>query len=67
MRKINSEHVSDAVTGNIPSLSKGRTGEKTVIEDVEDDVDEIPDSDYAKYVARVFYEIENRKSNVLPF
>ena len=34
------------MTGNIPSSSKGRTGEETVIEDVEDDVDELPDSDF---------------------
>ena len=42
------------MTGNISSSSKGRTGEKTVIEDVEDDVDELPDSYFSKAAARVF-------------
>ena len=34
---------------------------------MEDDVDELSDSDYAKYVAGVFYEIDYRNSDVLPF
>ena len=42
------------MTGNIHSSSKGKTGEKTVIEYVEYDVDELPDSDFAKSSARVF-------------
>ena len=37
-----------------------------MIEDVEDDVDEHPDSDFSKAAARVIYEIDNRKAGVLP-
>ena len=55
------------MTGNIPSSSKGKIDENNVIEDVEDDVDELPDSDFSKSAARVFYEIDNRKADVLPF
>ena len=44
--KIKIEHVRVAVNGNIPSSSKGKTGENTVIEDVEDDIDELPDADF---------------------
>ena len=54
------------MTGNIPSSSKGRTGKKTVMEDVENDVDELPDSDFSKSAARVFDKIYNRKDGVLP-
>ena len=36
------------MTGNIPLSSKGKTGKNTVIDDVEDDVDELPDSDFPK-------------------
>ena len=54
------------MTGNTPSLSKGETGEKTVIEYVEYDVDKIPNSDSSKSAARVFDEIDNRKNGVLP-
>ena len=36
------------MTGNIPLSSKGKTGEKTVIEDVEDEIDDFPDSDFPK-------------------
>ena len=61
--KIKTVHVSGVVTGNITSSSKG---EKNVIEDVEDDVDEIPDSDFAKSTARVLDEIDNGESDVLP-
>ena len=64
--EIKTEHVSGAVSGNIPSSPKGKTGEKTVIEDLEDDVDELPDSDSAKAAARVFDEIDNGKAGVLP-
>ena len=34
----NTEHVSGAVASNIPSSSKGKTGGKTLIKDVEDDI-----------------------------
>ena len=44
--QIKTEHVSGSVTGHIPSSSKGKTGKKTVIEDVEDDIDELPNSDF---------------------
>ena len=37
--KIKTEHVSGAVTGNIPSPSKVKTGKNNVIEYMEDDVD----------------------------
>ena len=59
-------HVSGAVTGNIPSSYKYKIGTKTVIEDVEDDIDELSDSEFSKTTARVFYEIYNRKAGVLP-
>ena len=36
-----------------------------MIEDVEDDIDELPDSDYAKAAARVFDEIGHKKAGVL--
>ena len=64
--KIKTDHVSGAATGNIPSLSKGNTVKKTVIEGVEDDVDELPDSDYVKVDAGVFDEIDNGEAGVLP-
>ena len=64
--KIKTEYVSGVVTGNITSSSKGKTGKKTVIEDVEDDVDELPDSDFAKAAARVFDEIDIEIAGVLP-
>ena len=54
------------MTGNIPSSYKGKTGKKTVIEDVEDNVDELPDSDFSKAAARMFDKIENRKDGILP-
>ena len=54
------------MTGNIPSSSKGKTGKQTVIEDVEDDVNELPDSDFSKAAAREFYKIYNGKDGVLP-
>ena len=37
-----------------------------MIEDVEDDVDELPDPEFAKAAARVFYKIDNGKDGVLP-
>ena len=36
------------MTGNVPLSSKGNTGQKAVIEDVEDDIDELPDTDFPK-------------------
>ena len=57
--KIRTEHVSCAVTGNIPSSSKAKTGTKTAIEDAEDDVDDLPDSDFSKTAATVLGEIDN--------
>ena len=54
------------MTGNIPSPCNGKTGENTVIEDVEDDVDELPDSDFSKAAARVFDKIDHVKDGVLP-
>ena len=50
-----------------PSSSKGKDGrEETVIEDGEDDVDEIPDSDFAKAAARVFDRTDNGKDGIPP-
>ena len=63
---IKTEHVSGSVTGNIPSSSKGKTGKKTVIEDVEDDIDELPDSDFSRATVRLFYEIDNGRAGLLP-
>ena len=37
-----------------------------MIEDVEDDADELPDSDFSKAAARVFDKIYNGKDGVLP-
>ena len=37
-----------------------------MIEDVEDDINELPDSDFAKSAARVFDELSNGKVGVLP-
>ena len=54
------------MNGNIYSLSKGKTGKKTVIEDGEYGIDELPDSDFDKAAARVFEEIDNRNTGVLP-
>ena len=39
--KINTDHVSGAMADYVPLQSKGKTDEKTVIEDVEYEVDEI--------------------------
>ena len=54
------------MNSNIPSLSKGKTGEKTVIEDVEDDKDELSDLDYSKATARLFDEMDNGKAGFPP-
>ena len=36
-----------------------------MIEDVEDDMDELPDSDFSRATARLFYEIDNGKAVLL--
>ena len=54
------------MTGNIILSSKGNTSEKTVTEDMEDDLDEIPDSDCVKAVAIAFDKMDNKKVVVLP-
>ena len=53
------------MTGNINSSSKGKTGKKTVIEDVEDDLDELTDSYFSKAAAGLFDEIHNYKDGLL--
>ena len=62
LSQIKTEHVSGSVTGHIPSSSKGKTGKKTVIEDVEDDIYELTDSDYSISTVRLFYEIDNGRA-----
>ena len=64
--EIKAKHVSGAVTGGITSSSMGKTGKNTVIEGVEDDVDELPDSDFSKAAARLFDEIDNGKAGFFP-
>ena len=59
--EINTYSVRGTVTDNINFLYKGNTRENTVIEDVEDNVDELPDSDFSKSATRVFEEIDNGK------
>ena len=54
------------MTSNIPSSYKGNTGENTVIEYVEDDVDELPHSDFSKAAARLFDKIDHGKASVFP-
>ena len=54
------------MTGNIHSSSKIRTDKKTVIEYVEDEVDELPDLDFSKAAVIVFDIIDNGKYGVLP-
>ena len=65
--KINTERISGAVTGNIISSSKGNTRKYTLIEDVEDGIDEPPASYFSKAAARICDEIYNRKSCFLPY
>ena len=50
----------------LPRHLQIKIDENTVIEDVEDDVDDLPDSDFSKSAARVFDKIDNRKYGVLP-
>ena len=54
------------MTGNIPLSYKGKTGKKTAIEDVEDEIDELPDSDFSKSATIIFDKIDNGKDGVLP-
>ena len=54
------------MTGNTPLSYKVNIGEKTWIEDVEDDLDKIPDSDFSKSAAIIFDKIYNGKDGVLP-
>ena len=54
------------MNGNIPLLYKVNTGKNNVIEYVEHEIYELPDSDYIKSAARVFDEIYNGKAGVLP-
>ena len=63
--QIKTEHVSGSLTGHIPSSSKGKTGKKTVIEDVEDDIDELPNSNFSRATVRLFDEIDNGKAGLL--
>ena len=37
-----------------------------MIEDLEDDIDELPDSDFSRATVRLFYEIDNGKAGLLP-
>ena len=37
-----------------------------MIEDVEDDIVELPDSDFSRATVRLFYEIDNRKAGLFP-
>ena len=53
------------MAGNISSPSNGRTGKNIMIEDVEGDVDELPDSHFSKAAAIVFDKIDNGESGVL--
>ena len=55
------------MNGNNIFPYKDKTGKKTVIEDVEDEVDEIPDSYFFKAAARVFDKLDNEKAGILPF
>ena len=41
-------------------------GEKTLIKDVEDDIYELPDSDFSKDAAIIIDKIDNGKYGVLP-
>ena len=54
------------MTGNILSSSKAKTGKNTVIEDLEDEIYELPDSNFTKTAAIVFYKINNGKDGVFP-
>ena len=63
--EIKIEHVSGEWLVISPRHIQGKTGEKTVIDDLEDDVDELPDSDFSKSAAIIFDEIYHGKDGVL--
>ena len=54
------------MSGNIPSSSKFNTGKKTGVEYVEDDVYELPESDFSKSAAIVFDKTDHGKAGVIP-
>ena len=54
------------MNGNINLSSKDKTDKNTMIEDVENGVDELPDPYVAKAAARVFDKIYNGNYGVLP-
>ena len=54
------------MTGNIPSSYKGNTGKNILMEDVEYDVDGLPDLYFSKVAVRIFDKIYHGKSGVLP-
>ena len=53
------------MTGDIPSSCKGNKGKTIVIKYVEDDVDELPDSDFSKSASILFDIIDIGKYCVL--
>ena len=55
------------MTGNITPSYKSKTAEKTLIEEVEDDVYEPPHSYFSKASTIVFNKIDNGKAGVLPY
>ena len=52
--------------GNIPFSSKVKTEKNTVIEYLEDDVDELPDPYFSKSTTIIFDKIDTMKDGVLP-
>ena len=60
------EHVSGEWLVISPHHLQGKIGKKTVIENVEDDVDELPDSDFSKAAAIIFDKIDHGKDGALP-
>ena len=54
------------MTGNIPSLYQGKTYGNNLVEDVEDDIYELPDSDFPKAAAIVFDKTDHGKDGVIP-
>ena len=54
------------MAGNIPFSSKVKTGKNTVIEYLEDDVDELPDPYFSKSTTIIFDKIDTMKDGVLP-
>ena len=58
--------ISSADTGTYSETFWGNTGKNTVIEDLEDDVYEVSDSDFSKATARVFDKIDHGNYGVIP-